>query len=117
MTKRELLKDPLNIWYYIQGNIRHFFYKNFKYALRKHIIEQFEWRIIKASKCYNNNGGCLCCGCDTPQLFFADKACSVSKISACKLIPELNGEICYPKMMNRNSWNLFKIENKIGELK
>lgn len=100
-----LKNNPIDAWYYIQGNFRLWAYnsKNFKWLLRGHIIEQFEWRRdVKAHKCYMN-GSCVCCGCDTPELFFANKECSVDKTQHCK---DRGLTKCYPKMMSDDKWAL-----------
>jgi hypothetical protein len=63
---------------YLQGTIRMKMYENpwsRKYLLSDYVLKQFEERIDKAKDCYNN-GACLHCGCKTPDLFFADRACS-----------------------------------------
>jgi len=109
MTTKEIIsrlrKDPLDAWYYIQGTFRIYLYHNYRYFMRRHIVEQFEWRTTEtpAKTCVANHS-CLCCGCVTPDLMFADKACSADKDQWC--IDQGLRE-CYPKMMNRKRWNKF----------
>lgn len=61
--------------------------------LRQHIIDQFHYREIKASKECIINGSCIKCGCDTPELFFANRACEGN---------------CYPKMMSKKQWYKYR---------
>lgn len=111
MTIKEIIsrlrKDPKDAWYYIQGTVRMNLYNGkFKWLLRKHILQQFEWRRDEtpAKKC-NAAHSCLCCGCLTPDLFFADKPCSTGKDKWCQ-----DQELvqCYPAMMSRSEWNKYK---------
>ena len=112
MTIKEIIEhlkvSPEDAWYYIQGSTRFIAYKKFKWVLRKHIIEQVEWRRdVAANPCYLN-GTCLCCGCDTPAVFFSAKSCSVEKLSYCHTNGEKN---CYPRLMSRKQWKKFKANN------
>lgn len=103
--RQELKKSPKSAWYFVQGNIRLTIYKSrFKWLLRKHILEQFQYRKKAAQECYFM-GACKCCGCATPGLFFAGKACSANKYDHCK---EQGIEQCYPEMKSRKQWNKFK---------
>lgn len=98
-------EDPLNVWYLVQGTVRYFFYNKAKWLLRKHIVEQYEWRTKKAKKCLENKS-CLACGCKTPELFFADKPCALSKINDefTRILVAQRKLVCYPKMMTKNKW-------------
>lgn len=60
------------------------------------------------------NGTCLSCGCITPDLFMANKACSLEgyeKSVRKKLVG--SDKVCYPKMMGRKEWKEFKLKNNI----
>jgi hypothetical protein len=109
---KEIIKDPKNVWYFVQGKGRLKLYLNIPFLIRTHIKEQFEWRSSKAFACLVNKS-CLGCGCDTPDLFMADKACSLSKFPEKVRINLVgNTRICYPKMKNKKEWFKFKKENK-----
>lgn len=83
-----------DIFAYIIGNYRYWCYENFRFLLRKHIIEQFEWRLsVMNNECYSS-GSCIKCGCDTPALQMANKACEGG---------------CYFKMMRSNTWKGIKV--------
>jgi hypothetical protein len=107
----QIKKDPKLVWDYIQGSVRTKMFFNIPYLLRNHIKEQFEWRSTKAVACLVN-GSCLSCGCDTPDLFMSNKACSLSKLSSAIRV-ELVGDdkVCYPKMKNKINWLKFKNNN------
>lgn len=100
-----LRKSPADAWYYVQGETRLYIYRRWPELLRQHIREQYEWRKKAANLCYSM-GECQCCGCTTPNLFFANKGCSIAKKlwTHCELL----GEPCYPPMMNRRDWIVFK---------
>ena len=84
-----------DIFAYIIGNYRYWCYNNFKPLLRLHIIEQYEWRLSVMNKeCYNS-GSCIKCGCDTPALQMANKACEGG---------------CYFEMFDKKKWKAFKIK-------
>lgn len=84
-----------NILAYITGNLRYsVYYSKYKGLLREHIIEQIDFRIkVMDSVCYEE-GSCKLCGCTTTKLQMANKSCD---------------KPCYPTMMNRKHWRLFKI--------
>jgi len=94
----ETVKEKVNlknILAYLQGNARYALYYNphLTVLLRRHILEQIDYRITAMdSECYNN-GSCKLCGCQTTQLQMSNKEC--------------RGK-CYPKMMNKKEWNKFK---------
>lgn len=77
------------------GNLRYKLYysKYFKFLIRSHIFEQITYRVDTWADqdCYWN-GSCRLCGCDTPQLFMANKSCK---------------NPCYPTMMNKTKWHEF----------
>lgn len=83
-----------NIFAYIQGKLREkLFYSWFKWILALHTIEQIEWRLkVMRPACYLG-GSCTRCGCDTPALQMANKACEGK---------------CYPKFKSRKEWKKFK---------
>ena len=84
----------IDIWYYIQGNVRYkIINSSFKKLIRKHILEQIELRISNMNReCYNN-GECVMCGCATTALQMCDKSCK---------------GLCYPRMMSKKEWLAFK---------
>ncbi len=82
------LKD---VWHYIVGNYRYIlYYSNLKFLIRKHILEQIEFRINNMNKeCYDS-GECIKCGCSTTALQMCNKSCEGK---------------CYPKMLSKKMWN------------
>jgi len=76
---KRLLKDPLDGWYYIQGNVR----MMFPYLMSDSTKRVVEKRKELAKECYMN-GECVCCGCDTPALFYCNKGCSANKYEWCE---------------------------------
>ena len=112
---------PANIIHYIVGNIRYFFFKrkvknldlsfiendmdwedSHENTKASHTQEQFLYRIYlvktQSPKCLSQ-GACIICGCDTPELFFANKTC--------------DGK-CYPEMMkDKEEWEFYKKHNEI----
>lgn len=89
------IKNLKNVWNYIVGNYRFYIYNTLlsKYLLRKHIREQYEWRLFAMKPDCYNNGACIACGCTTPNLQMASKGCE---------------EDCYPPMMSKTAWQIFK---------
>lgn len=105
----------LDIWYFIQGNIRYFLYyykSNYFFSNKKirwifllplhkliplHIREQIEYRINSMNQDCYRSGSCIKCGCKTTNLQMANKSCE---------------GYCYPAMQSRKNWNLLK-NNKI----
>lgn len=92
------MKEPVtwnNIKSYIQGNFRMWLYysKRLNFLLPLHIFEQIAYRLFKMKKECFTNGACLKCGCATPALQMADKACL--------------GQ-CYPAMMTETEWANYK---------
>lgn len=102
---KKLIKGEItliDIFYYVQGHTREYLYyskyKWLKYIIRKHIREQFEWRLkVMDQECYSS-GQCKICGCSIPALTFCDKKCH---------------KPCYPKMLSRFEWEWYKFYNDI----
>ena len=87
--------DVRNWWWFLQGYGRWLLVKAFGYGiLREHILEQVIARTRSADIECKRGGRCKICGCHTPMLFYADKACD---------------KPCYPRMMGRREWMRFKI--------
>lgn len=102
----------IDIWHYIIGNFRYNLYYsegcwkkeilssgrivNIQVKnpfMRKHIYEQINYRIKWMDKeCYDN-GSCKICGCETTALQMCNKSCE---------------KPCYPSMMNKKQWEVFK---------
>lgn len=99
-------KKLIDVWYYIQGNYRYYFYYGGKLSgkykfiayLRKQVLQQYikdqiAWRIDNMNReCYYN-GECIKCSCQTTHLQMCDKPCEGA---------------CYPQMLNRDEWERFK---------
>lgn len=99
MIKREI--PLIDGWYYIQGHYREWCYYKARFLMRKFIREQIEFRMVNIdSKCWND-GQCKLCGCAVPALTMCDKECH---------------KPCYPPMMNKSQWQIWKAYNFI-ELK
>lgn len=89
-----------NVKAYIQGKTRYYLYysKRLKWLLPKHVFEQITYRIfVMDQDCYSL-GSCQLCGCETPALQMADKACD---------------KPCYPEMMTKEDWAYYKYFNKV----
>lgn len=88
-----------NIGSYIQGKTRMLVqkYGNEFFSLDDHIKEQIVWRETVANKFCLDNKECKC-GCPLPDMFFADKTCE---------------DGCYPVMMNKEEWEVYKANNNI----
>lgn len=87
-----------DIFAYLVGNYRYAVYNSIvRWLLRYHIIEQYEYRLkMMNEECYLS-GSCTKCGCDTPQLQMASKACKGK---------------CYPRFMKEEVWEKFKLKTK-----
>lgn len=118
---------PKNIFEYILGNIRYQWFKfktrNFNFAnfvtieenwesvldnnKLSHTQEQFLYRVYqvgeKSPECLTNKE-CKVCGCEIPELFFANKGCG-------------NFQPCYGPMLSKEDWENFKTSNNIDMLK
>lgn len=89
----------INIKSFIQGETRVFLLKYAPSLVRKHIKEQYEWRLIKANPECLKQGQCVYCSCKTPDVQLANKPCWSG---------------CYPPMMNKVHWNWFKTFNQFN---
>lgn len=92
------MKAPINIKNiisYITGNLRYSLFnsRSMSKLLPVHIREQIEMRIEEMDQDCYNQGSCIICGCQTPHLQMANKACD---------------KPCYPTMMNKRDWKTFK---------
>lgn len=94
-------EQPLSsILYYIQGNLRYKIYysKYSNFFLRKHILEQINYRIhIMNTECYDK-GECIKCGCQTTHLQMSNKTCEGLE---------------YPPIVSKRLWNNFKNKRHI----
>lgn len=82
---------------YFRANIRYRAYYSLwmkPFLVPEHIVEQIDFRIhvMMDKKCYLD-GQCKLCGCTTPALQMTNASCK---------------GYCYPKMVNKKQWNLFK---------
>ena len=84
----------MNICYYLQGNIRYFFYYSrfSRILIRKHIYQQIGMRINSMDSLCYSQGYCKLCGCTTTHLQMCNKACD---------------KPCYPRMLNKRLWKQF----------
>jgi hypothetical protein len=86
-----------NILYYIQGHVRYStYYSPFYWLIPIHIREQILYRINSMNPICYERGSCIACGCKTTHLQMCDKPCNNN---------------CYPKMLNKTLWHLFKGAN------
>jgi hypothetical protein len=106
-TLKMLWEDPLNVWYWFQGTFRQYLFDNCPVLIREHILDQYLYRMSKAPEC-SRNRSCIFCGCKTNDLFFADKACGLSKLTDANIKIFGKDTYCYPKMMSKQKWNNFK---------
>lgn len=60
------------------GNIRYYVYLVFPILIRPKIKQIFNERKAACPECLEN-GEAICCGCETPQVFFAPKGCKFNK--------------------------------------
>lgn len=92
-------KSLLDVWYFFQGHIREkLYYSKFRWLIRRHIQEQFDFRMkVMDQECYLA-GQCKVCGCDIPALTLSDKQCEGK---------------CYYPMMSKKQWTIYKQENFI----
>lgn len=83
-------------------NIKNFLSAQVREAgfLPEHEKEQVMWRHEVAQAC-SLNGSCLECGCETPDLYYGTEGCKKEK------------NPCFPKMMDKDVWEQFKIDNNI----
>lgn len=97
---KEPKKITLNtIRYFIQGNLRSLA-SNFG-IVDAHIIEQAQWRKgciqDKSPKCLLK-GKCEYCECDINESVLSTPGCNHG---------------CYPEMMDKDTWEDYKLKNKI----
>jgi hypothetical protein len=89
--------DRKNIKGFIQGHIRAI--KSEYGSLPDHIVEQAAWRLTQANKECIKADQCQACGCfPMSDKVLEDRPCE---------------ENCYPPMMDKETWELFKKKNKI----
>ncbi len=88
-----------NIKSYLQGHSR--MITEMFGTLEPYVIEQVEWRGEQSQACVDN-GACLYCGCTFPEKLYSDIGCDD---------PERK---CYPPMMDKETWDKYKIDNKIN---
>ena len=87
-----------NIYAYVQGYLRYwFFYSRFDFLIPSYIREQIRFRIASMRRTCYENGQCEVCGCRTTHLQMADKACA--------------GD-CYPPMIDKKTWRYLKVCSK-----
>jgi len=86
-----------NIWAVIQSWFRSLL------PVPKHVREQIIWRrgevILKSPDCWKE-GKCIQCGCEIVPKTTADVGCE-------------NPPYCYPDMMSKKRWEMYKIANNI----
>lgn len=77
------------------------------FDLEEHIWEQIVWRRVqvkeKSPECWDS-GYCIICGCEILGKTMEDRECSNS---------EIGEEPCYPEMMDKETWQQYKINNQI----
>ena len=96
---KQILKNPKDIFYYFQGNIRCKLYysDNWSFIMKEHIKDQIDFRVEYMDKDCYNKGNCKLCGCETIALQMANKSCD---------------KPCYPPLMRIKDWSLFKHTHK-----
>lgn len=89
-----------DVYYYIQGTLRYrLYYSRFKFLIRKHILEQIDYRInVMNYECYER-GECVLCGCSTTALQMCNKSCEGKE---------------YPIMMGKKHWS-YKVTSYHGK--
>ena len=91
-----------NIIAYIVGNFRDkLFFSRCSFLIRPHIKEQIRMRLHSMQDVCYDEGSCQLCGCETPALQMANKACD---------------KPCYPFMLVKTDWQAFKKFKKWAEL-
>lgn len=93
-TIRLIKEDPFNVWYFIQGNIRYRLYYSFPFLFSPRFKSMIEERYKLANPECMATGECIACGCDMPNLLFANKQCKAK---------------CYPSF--REQRNMRKIKD------
>lgn len=82
---------PQNIKGFVQGWTRSLF----DFFIDPTILEQVEYRAIKAKECVEL-GKCKHCSCSMPEKLYEDRGCSNEE------------NPCYPPMMSTEVWEKFK---------
>lgn len=104
--KRKKFKNPAtlsfsNIKGFLQGNYRAFIDLTEIINPPMHIREQARWRLDKVKEnapvCFSE-GACVQCGCSINEKVYEDRSCE---------------ENCYPEMMKKEDWDIYKKENNI----
>lgn len=115
-TVKKIKENPKDVWWFLQGTVRMFLYRKTPWLIRKHIREQFEDRKTKAKVC-SERGSCKFCGCKTDDLFFANKACSLSELTLRnrRLIYKQD-DPCYGEMMSKQEWTSYKKDKFIKQV-
>lgn len=89
---RSKLEQLKLVWDYLQGMFRYWLYKNHPKYVRKHIKEQYNYRLAIMNPSCLVEHQCVECGCKVPELQMAAKQC---------------GGKCYPPMMDSKKWKKF----------
>lgn len=91
-----------NIWNYIVGWTRYYLYYSktilkvdLSFLMRKHIKQQIKLRLSSMDRECWYSGACKKCGCDTPALQMANKACD---------------KPCYPPLLSKYEWKKFYLQ-------
>lgn len=103
-------------WANIKAIIQAFFRKKRRmiagFELSAHIYEQIIWRRTRVQ--YSSpicwySGNCRICGCEILGKTMEDRGCALSEH------PDLSEkrEPCYPPMMKKDEWELYKEKNNI----
>lgn len=74
------------------------YYSKYKHCIKKHILEQINYRVNSMDKKCYDNGQCNKCGCETIALQMANKACD---------------KPCYPEMIKKSKWEEVKKKKKV----
>jgi hypothetical protein len=107
--------DPKNIWWFIQGYYRWFLKDTF--LVRGFIKEQFQERLNTTEKKCLEQGSCIMCSCTTPQLLYANKPCSKSKISKeTRIMLFGKPEVCFTQMLSKKEWSAKQLQVLIEEI-
>lgn len=100
-------------WSNFKGVLQAYFrkakYEYMGFEVPKHIYEQYKWREFKAEKCINNIT-CLNCDCFIKERILEDRGCSILEGTG-NLVGKQ--EPCYPPLMEKLEWEIFKIKNHV----
>lgn len=84
----------MDIFYFIEGNLRYLGVKLFgDVFMRRHIREQVGLRYLHVDRECIGSGSCKICGCSMPAMLYCSKSCD---------------KPCYPRLMGVKEWGLFK---------